>query len=148
MATFNAPDLYSKSRHMGGYGNTTVVYGSVTPTAGAVGDIYRSVIIPAGTDVTDVDIVNDDLDTNVSPTIACKVGYAPLNAADGPAAVDDYFAAAGKTFLNTAGRTSLAFQPVKFEKPVFLTITLSAAAATFAAGKVTAIVKGDAAGVK
>lgn len=133
---------------MGGYGNTTVVYGSVTPTAGAVGDIYRSVIIPAGTDVTDVDIVNDDLDANVSPTIACKVGYAPLNAADGPAAVDDYFATAGKTFLNTAGRTSLAFQPVKFEKPVFLTITLSASAATFAAGKVTAIVKGDAAGVK
>ena len=148
MATFNAPDLYSKSRHMGGYGNAVVVIGTVAPTAGVSGDIYLPVIIPAGLGVTDIDIVNDDLDSGGAPAIACKVGYAPLSAADGPPAIDDYFAAAGKTFLNTAGRTSLAFQPIKFEKPVFLTITLTATAAAFVPGKVTAIVKGDGVGVR
>ena len=148
MAIYNAADLNTKNRHMGGYGNAVVIYGSVTPTAAIFGDVYRPVIIPAGLDVTDIDIVNDDLDSNVAPTIACKVGFAPLSAVDGPPAVDDYFASAGKTFLNTTGRTSLAFQPIKFEKPVFLTLTLTGGAAAFASGKVTAVVKGDGIGVK
>ena len=148
MAIYNATDLNTKNRHMGGYGNAVVVYGSVTPTAAIFGDVYRPVVIPAGLDVTDVDIVNDDLDTSGAPTINCKVGFAPLNAVEGPPAVDDYFASAGKTFLNTAGRTSLAFQPIKFEKPVFLTLTLTGGAAAFASGKVTAVVKGDGIGVK
>ncbi len=39
MATFSAVDLSSKARHMGGYGNTAVAWGSVAPAAGAVGDI-------------------------------------------------------------------------------------------------------------
>lgn len=148
MATFSATDLNSKYRFMGGYGNTATSWGSVTPTAGASGDIYRVLTIPAGMEVTDVDIVNDDLDSNGSPTIACKVGYTPVNSTDGPAASDAYFAASGKLFLNAAQRTSLAFQPIKFEFPVYLIVTLTAAAATFASGQVTAIVKGDAVGRK
>ncbi|MDN5753976.1 MAG: hypothetical protein L0H15_12020 [Nitrosospira sp.] len=148
MATFSATDLNTKSRHMGGHGNAVVVHGSVTPAAGASGDAYRPVRIPAGVDVTDVDIINSDMDSGATPTIACKIGYEPVNAADGPAADDNYFAAAGNTLLRSAGRTALAFQPVKFEKDVFLTVTLSASAATFASGPVTAIVKGDGIGVK
>lgn len=148
MATFNAADLSTKNRHMGGYGNTVVVYGSVTPAAGASGDIYRPAIIPAGMDVTDIDIVNDKLDSNATPTLAIKIGFAPVNAAEGPVADDAYFSPSGNGLLKTAGRASLAFQPIKFEKPVFLTITLSSGAATFASGKVTAIVKGDGIGVK
>lgn len=148
MAIYNATDLNTKNRHMGGYGNAVVVYGSVTPTAAIFGDVYRPVVIPAGLDVTDVDIVNDDLDTGGTPTISCKVGFAPLNAAEGPTAVDDYFASTGKTFLNAAGRTSLAFPPIKFEKPVFLILTITGGAAAFTSGKVTAIVKGDGVGVK
>jgi hypothetical protein len=133
---------------MGAYGNAAVTWGSVTPASGISGDIYRPLIIPAGMEVTDVDIVNDDLDSSGAPTIACKVGFSPVSAADGPTGDDAYFASAGKTFFNAAGRTSLAFQPVKFDKPVYLIITLTASAATFASGKVTAIVKGDAAGIK
>ncbi len=148
MATFSAADLSSKPRHMGGHGNAVVVYGSVTPAAGISGDVYRPVIIPAGVDVTDVDIVNDDLDSSGAPAIACKVGYSPLNPEDGPIADDDYFAPAGTTLLRNAGRTSLAFQPVRFEKPVYLIITLTASSATFASGKVTAIVKGDGVGIR
>lgn len=148
MAIYNAADLNTKNRHMGGYGNAVVVYGFVTPTAAIFGDVYRPVIIPAGLDVTDVDIVNDKLDSSGTPTISCKVGFAPLNAVEGPPLVDDYFAATGKTFLNAAGRTSLAFPPIKFEKPVFLILTITGGAAAFASGKVTAIVKGDGIGVK
>lgn len=148
MATFSAIDLNTKARHMGGHGNAVVVHGSVTPTAGASGDVYKPMRIPAGVYVTDVDIVNDDLDSNGAPLIACKIGYEPVNSADGPTADDDYFVAAGSTILRSAARTALNFQPIKFEKDVFVTVTLSAAAATFASGKVTAIVKGDGEGVK
>jgi hypothetical protein len=148
MAIFNATDLGSKPRHMGGHGNAVVVYGSLTPPAGVSGDIYRPVIIPAGVDVTDIDIVNDKLDSNGAPAIACKVGYAPLHPADGPTADDVYFAAAGTTLLRNAGRTSLAFQPIRFERPVYLIITLTASSGTFASGKVTAIVKGDGVGIR
>jgi hypothetical protein len=148
MATFTSVDINTKARFMGGYGNVCETWGSVTPTAGASADIYKVVMIPAGVEVTDVDIVNDDLDSNGSPTIACKVGYTPVDSNDGPAASDAYFAASGKLFLNAAQRTALAFQPIKFEFPVYLIITLTASAATFASGQVTAIVRGLAAGRK
>lgn len=131
---------------MGGYGNTVVVHGSVTPATGALTDVYRPVRIPAGVRVTDLDIVNDDLDTG-STTFAVKVGYEPVNAADGPAADDDYFSAAS-TFLSAAGRKACAFQPIKFEKDVFVTLTVTFAANAFAPGVVTAIVKGDGEGIK
>lgn len=148
MAIFNAPDLHTKPRHMGGYGNAVVVHGSVTPAGGAAGDVYRPLIIPAGLDVTDIDIINDDLDNNITPTIACKVGYSPVNLGNGLTTDDAYFASAGRNFLQSGGRTPLAFQPIKFEQPVFLIITLTASAANFIPGKVTAIIKGDGIGVK
>jgi hypothetical protein len=144
MATFSAPDLNSKARFMDGYGNGVIVFGTVTTTAGASADVYRPVIIPAGMLVTDLDIVNDDLDTG--STISAKIGYAPVNS-DGPDADDDYFAATA-TFMTAAGRKVCAFQPIKFEKDVYVTLTLTAAATTFASGKVTAVVKGQAEGVK
>lgn len=146
MSTFNAPDLNTRTRHMGGYGNAVVVHGSVTPAAGILADVYRPVRIPAGVRVTDLDIVNDDLDTG-GTAFAVKVGYEPVNPAEGPVADDDYFSAAS-TFLSAAGRKACAFQPVKFERDVFVTLTVTVAAATFAPGVVTVIVKGDGEGVK
>lgn len=145
MATFNAPDLMTKPRHLGGYGNGTVVTGYVNPTAAGLADVLQPLIIPGGLLVTDVDIVGDDLDTGTA--LAAKIGYAPVDAEDGPAAVDDYFSAAG-AFMQSAGRKVCSFHPIKFEKPVFLTITVTTAAGTFAAGKVSAIVKGDGLGRK
>ena len=145
MASFNAVDLYTKSRHLGGYGNATVVHGSVTPTAATALDVFRPVMIPAGVEVTSVRIVNDDL---AASALAVKIGYEPVNAADGPTADDDYFVATGSTILQTAGTTELAFRPIKFEKPVFLTITVTTTAVTFASGNITAIVTGDGIGVK
>lgn len=146
MAIHKAPDLGTKARHMGEFGNLTGVWGSVSPAAGAVADVYQPVVIPAGLEVWDVDIVNDDLDTGVA-ALSASVGYAPVNAADGPVADPAYFSAAG-TFLSAAGRKQCVFQPIKFERPVFLTLTIAVAAATFATGKVTALVKGDGLGIK
>lgn len=145
MATFSAVDLNTKARHMGGHGNTVTVYGSVSPTAGALADVYKPVRIPAGIAVTGIRIVNDDL---AASALAVKIGYEPVNAADGPTADDDYFSAAGNTLLLTAGTTQLAFQPIKFEKDVNVTITVTTAAVTFATGAVTAIVTGDGIGIK
>lgn len=144
-STYSAVDLNSKARHMGGYGNAVVVTGSVTPITGGVGDVYRPVRIPAGMLLTGLAIVNADLDSGAG-AISGKIGYAPVDA-DGPAAVDDYFGAT-TTFLNAAGRKECVFQPIKFEKDVFITITLTIAASTFAAGAVTAIASGIGEGVK
>ncbi len=131
---------------MGGYGNAVIVQGSVTPSAGASGDVYRPLRIPAGMLLTDLDIINDDLDTG-GTAMSAKIGYEPVNAADGPAASDAYFSTTG-TFLTAAGRKTCTFQPIKFEKDVNITLTLTVAATTFAAGAVTAVAKGIGEGVK
>lgn len=146
MASFNAVDLNTKPRFMGGYGNGVVVFGSVTPTAGASADVYRPTRIPAGMLVTHLDIVNDDLDTG-GTAMSASIGYEPVDATAGPAANATYFSATS-TFLTAAGRKVCAFQPIKFEKDVNVTITLTVAATTFAAGQVTAIAMGQAEGVK
>lgn len=146
MASHNAADLNTRPMHMGGYGNAVVIYGSVTPTAGASADVYRPVRIPAGMLLTHLAIVNDDLDTG-GTAMSAKIGYEPVNSADGPTAVTDYFSATA-TFLTAAGRKECVFQPIKFEKDVFITLTLTVAATTFAAGAVTAIATGQGVGIK
>lgn len=147
MATFNAPDLISKARHMGEFGNAVVVWGAVTPTAGALADVYRPVIIPGGLEVTGIDINFPDMDTG-GTAFAVKIGYFPLNADDGPAADDDYFQAANTFLSGAAGQRRLVFDPIKFERPVVLTFTVTVAATTFASGKIVAIVYGDGLGIK
>ena len=145
MTTFKSPDLMTKNRHMGAYGNGTISWGSVSPIAGGNGDVYYITIIPGGTELTGLRIVNDDLDTGSG--MSGTIGYMPVNAADGPVAVPDYFSATG-TFLTAAGMKECVFYPIKFEFPVIVTITLTAAATGFATGKVTAIATGIAAGRK
>jgi hypothetical protein len=145
MATFKAPDLNSKPLHMGGYGNAVIIQGSVSPTAGASGDVYYPVRIPAGMLITDLDIINDDLDTG-GTAMSASIGYEPVNAADGPTAAPTFFSATG-TFLTAAGRKTCTFQPLKFEKDVFITLTLTVAATTFATGAVTAVAKGIGEGI-
>jgi len=145
MATFKAVDLNTKSRMMGGYGNGLVIYGSVSPTAGASGDVYYPTRIPAGMVITQLDIVNDDLDTG-GTAMSASIGYEPVNATDGPTANTTYFSATA-TFLTATGRKSCVFQPIKFEKDVYITLTLTVAATTFATGAVTAIATGQAEGI-
>ena len=109
MATHSAPDLNTKPLPMGGYGNAATVYGSVTPTSGALASVYRPVRIPAGMTVTGLKINNDDLDTG-GTAFAVKIGYTPVSATDGPAQNDTYFSPA-TTILSAAEPYRLAIRP-------------------------------------
>ena len=146
MATFNAPDLVTKPRHLGEFGNCTLVWGSVTPTGGALADVYRPVLIPGGLEVTDISINFADMDSG--STLAVKIGFTPVDATDGPAEDDDYFSVANTFLSGTAGTRWLTFDPIKFERPVILTMTVTAAATGFQSGKIVAKVYGDGLGVK
>lgn len=146
MATFNAADLNSKAMPMGGYGNAAMVYGTVTPSSGALASVYRPVRIPAGMTVTGLRVHNADLDTG-GTSFAVKIGYTPVNPEDGPAGDDDYFSAP-VTHLSVAGLNDYRFDPIKFEKDVYVDLTVTVAATVFATGKITAIVTGEATGVK
>lgn len=146
MATHSAPDLNSKPLPMGGYGNAAMVFGTVAPSSGALASVYRPVRIPAGMTVTGLRIVNADLDSG-GTTFAVKIGYTPVDAAVGPTADDDYFSAA-VTHLSAAALNDYRFDPIKFEKDVYVDLTVTAAATTFASGNITAIVTGEATGIK
>lgn len=151
MATFSATDLLSRARHIGEFGEANAIKFKVTPTAGAANDVYRFGIIPAGFEVHSVVLANDDLDSSGSPTIAFKMGYTPVSSAEGSLTANDaYFVAAGDTSLQAAngGKVYSRFDPIKFEQDVFLDITLSAGAATFATGSVWVTVIGRNVGVK
>jgi hypothetical protein len=146
MATFSATDLATKPLYMGGYGNAMRVYGTVTPTAGASADIYKPVRIPAGMTVTGLKVYNADLDTG-GTAFAVKIGYTPVNSADGPTAVLDYFVTAN-TFLSATSLTEFKFAPIKFEYDVDVIMTVTTAATTFASGDVVVYVEGIATGRK
>lgn len=145
MATFSAADLNSKPMPMGGYGNAAMVYGTVTPSSGALASVYRPVRIPAGMTVTGLRIHNADLDSG-GTSFAVKIGYMPVNPEDG-AGDDDYFSPA-VNHLSAAGLNDYRFDPIQFEKDVYVDLTVTVAATAFAAGKITAIVTGEATGVK
>lgn len=146
MATHSATDLNSKALPMGGYGNAAIVWGSVTPTSGALASVYRPVRIPAGMTVTGLRIHNPDMDTGAT-AFAVKIGYTPVNSADGPTADDDYFSTA-VTHLTAVGDNVYRFAPIKFEKDVYVDLTVTVAATTFVSGSITAIVTGEATGIK
>lgn len=143
MATHSASDLNSKPLPMGGYGNAAVVWGTVAPSSGAQASVYRPVRIPAGMTVTGLKINNADLDTG-GTSFAVKIGYSYV---DGSTGDDDYFSAA-TTVLSAAALTDYRFDPIKFEKDVYVELTVTVAATTFASGNITAIVTGEATGIK
>lgn len=146
MATFNAPDLVTKPRHLGGYGNVTLVWGAVSPTAGALNDVYRPVLIPGGLEVTDISINFPDMDSGSA--LAVKIGFQPVDANEGPTEDDDYFSVANAFLSGTGGTRWLTFDPIKFERPVILTMTVTTAATGFVTGKIVAKVYGDGLGIK
>jgi hypothetical protein len=147
MATFNAPDLGTKNRHMGEFGNATIHWGAVTPTAGALADIYRPVVIPGGIEVTDLIINFPDMDSG-GTAFAVKIGYVPVNVDEGPAEVLDYFSAATTVLSGTTKELRCVFRPIKFERPVYVQFTVTVAATTFVSGEIVAKAYGDNKGIK
>jgi len=140
MATFKATDLNTKAVHVGPFGEASLPAGKVTLTAFAAADKVQICKIAAGTEVHGIILANDDIDSSGTPTAAFKLGYEPVDTAAGPAASDAYFGATGDTALQAVnnGKLYANFDPIKFEQDVFLILTATASAATFAAGSVRA----------
>lgn len=110
--------------------------------------------IPKGLELGMLRLAWTDMDTGGSPALAAKVGFAPINGstvvANGVAvsADDDYFAAAAAIGQTAGGQVYAGFPPVVFEEDVYLRITVTTAAATFAAGTIYATLIGAQVGIK
>lgn len=104
--------------------------------------------VPAGLDLSLLRLRFTDMDSNGTPLIAFKVGYVLLNADGTTTVVDDYFAGAGQTTARTGGLLDCLFVPIKFNVDALIRITVTAAAATFAAGTVYMTAAGNAEGPK
>lgn len=101
--------------------------------------------LPAGFELSYLRFRPTDMDTNGTPTLAAKIGYAPVDPASSLAAVDNYFKATA-AFAQAAGAVDCDFAPITFQEDVRITITWTTAAATFAAGTVDMIAGGNAKG--
>lgn len=108
--------------------------------------------IPGGAEVTDVQLQTDDLDSGAA--MLFSLGYAPVKDGSTLVASPAYFAAAGQTTAQAGGRLRCSFQPITFNEPVKLVLTIGTAPAGLAAGisatapaKVTAIVSGNCVGM-
>ena len=86
--------------------------------------------------------------------MAAKIGFAPITGstvvANGVAVSgnDTYFSAAAAFAQSAGGQVYAGFPPIVFEEDVYLRITCTTIAATFAAGTVYASMGGAQVGVK
>lgn len=142
MATREADGLKQQPYH-GEAGNCSVWYGEYAKAGVLNGDVIRLGVIPAGSFVTDMDLVFDDTGTGVTG----KLGYQPVNSTDGPTAVDDYWLAAGQDLAAAAGRLRSASHAIRFEYDVYVILTVGGANFT-GSPKVAAVAKGEYQGTK
>lgn len=121
MATKNKEQLRQDIVHAGEYGNVSQATRSYTDTL-ANGDVVHMVRIPAHTEVFDLTLFNEA----AGGTAAAKVGYKPVDSANG-AGDDDYFIASAD--LATAGRhrADTVNPPIMFDYEVDLIVTATAA---------------------
>lgn len=151
MATFKAADLFHRAVRATGEGNAQVYWGTIKPTAGASGDIYRIMKLPAGFHPTLIQLFNGDADTGGTPTIAFKMGYKSIaGTTDGDD--DDAYIATGDTSLQSANTGKFFHVDPRAVKVLsedkWLEIVLTAAAATFASVDITVVMYGDGLGAK
>lgn len=110
--------------------------------------------IPKGFELSMLRLAWTDMDTNGSPAMAAKVGFAPINGstvvANGVAVSgnDSYFTAAAAFGQSKGGQVYADFPPIVFEDDVYLRITCTTVAATFAAGTVYAAMLGAQVGTR
>ena len=143
----NKSAAFSSPKFMAGDGcGTNYVDKVVLGAAPAVNDTLEFAI-PAGAQVVSIEIESDDLDSNATPLLTFKAGY-KSTAAEPQLATNDSYFGTGLTIGRAAGRTILSFKPITFDEPVALVLTVTAAAATFAAGSVTAIAGANCVGIR
>lgn len=144
MPTIDNTSLIQQVPHAGEYGNRSV-WGPEFPFAQAGvlnGDLLRVARVPAGARVDEFTAIFDDCGTGVTASF----GYAPVNAADGPSAVANYWGNAVDV-ATAAGSFRSAAHPITFDYDVYLTVTVGGANFT-GSPKITLIAKGVATGTK
>ena len=136
--------LVQQVPHAGEYGNRSV-WGSEFPfqQSGILqNDVLQVCKLPAGARVDELRVIFDDCGTGVT----LDIGYAPVNASDGPAAVDDYWAS-GVDVSTAAGSVLSDAHPITFDYDVYVTATVLGANFT-GSPKITVVAKGVATGTK
>lgn len=129
--------------HSGGQGGNAAIWSHSFQKAGVgIGDVLRIQKLPAGARVDDMKLVFDDCGTGMT----VKMGYAPVNTTDGPAAVDDYWAT-GLDVATAAGVHRSLAHPITFDYDVYVTVTVATAAFT-GSPKLTSVATGEATGTK
>lgn len=92
----------------------------------AAADTLDVLLLPAGSELCTLHSINDDADTGAA--LLYSVGYRPVDGSN-PAAVTDYFAAAGQTAFRAAGRVAYTFKPIKFDYDVWVSVLIGTAPA-------------------
>lgn len=132
MANFNSALITSGQKAAPRVGGQAVtVYQELSITQASAGDTFRMVPIPSGARVLDWSLGSDDIDSNGTPTVTLSLG--------------DNGSAARYVSASTIGQTGAAPVDAKvktgygnlYTADDFIVITVGAAAATFAAGKVS-----------
>ncbi|SMF94603.1 hypothetical protein SAMN02949497_1924 [Methylomagnum ishizawai] len=130
-----------------GDGCAVVYPGRVAVSAApAQDDEIRLVLIPAGTEVHRVVIKNPDLDSNGSPALAAKIGFAPADGTEGASGDDTQVKAAGAWAQAAATTTYELFPPVQVDVDSYLNIVVTTGPGTGATGTVYGKVEGRATG--
>ena len=135
---------------MAGDGRAVIITDTMTVSSNPVASDTHSLKIPAGFEVCAATLRVSDMDTNGTPTLAGKVGYAPnpgattmkINNVAGVSGNDAYFRAAA-AFGQAAAVIDLDFDPILFNDGAQLQVTWTVTAATFAAGTVKWVIFGN-----
>lgn len=122
MATLNKERLFNDVIHAGEYGNQGSLVRTVEAQTLANGDILHVARIPAYTDLHDLTLFNDA----AGGTAAVKVGYVPVDAANG-AGDDDFFITSANVAAAARTRADGVLPPVKLDYEVDIIITATAA---------------------
>lgn len=122
------------ARHafMQAFGNAISEDDNTVPTAAlALNDTLDLIRLARGTRLQELLKTNGDLDTGT--TLQYKLGFRKVDPDGALTDDDDYFAAAGATDLQAAvtlaSPTRYNFAPITFDEDVFITLTVTAAAA-------------------
>ena len=133
MATYNSGDL-AKSVRSSALANGQVYSGTLTPSANvATGDVLRFCVIPAGTNVDSITVVNADLGTAAPGDIE----FAPVDGS-----TKTTFASAFAFGTANANGSTVAKKPVLLAKDSWLQVTLGTVD-TGSTGEVTLIARGE-----
>lgn len=144
MASIKAAQFLAP-KFMAGDGCGTIYVDTATISAALAVNDTIEFAVPAGAQVCGLEIDTDRLDTGAGLTF--KAGYKSI-AAEPTLATNDSYWGTGLTLGRAAGRTVLAGKPITFNEPISVMLTVTAIAAGFQAGTVTAVAPANCVGIR